>query len=221
MNTSLDIAKQIDSLTLSPDHDLIICDVDEVVVHFLRALEVHLDDNGCWLDAVSFALNGNIRRHVDNEPIPAYEVGALLHEFFDKYTGRLEPIDGAIEGLTSLSQDAQLIFLTNLPDSFAAARKANLNAHGFANPILVNSGPKGPAVKLLAEKTNQRSVFIDDTPGNVNSVVEEAPDVDIVHFINDPRFAKLLPPMEGVSLRTSDWRETTDHLFELFDRNGT
>jgi hypothetical protein len=42
--------EQILQLELDPQRPLLLCDVDEVVVHFLRGLENWLDRNGLWLD---------------------------------------------------------------------------------------------------------------------------------------------------------------------------
>lgn len=187
-----EIYDQIDTLSLSGNKPLVICDVDEVVVHFLRALEDHLHDNDLWYDAVSFSLNGNIRRKHDNEAIRVDEFHALLKNFFHKETANFKAIEGAVETLNGLSGRAELVFLTNLPDHYAKARRKNLNAHGLKAPVLVNSGHKGPAVKRLAEKANVPCFFIDDAPDHIASVIEYIPHVETVHFIHDPRFDKIL-----------------------------
>ena len=49
--------RQIEALTLDPLRPLIVCDVDEVILHFLRGFEAYLNDNGLWLDPASFALS--------------------------------------------------------------------------------------------------------------------------------------------------------------------
>ena len=207
-----DIYLQIDALTLSGNRPLVICDVDEVVVHFLAALEDHLHENDLWLDAVSFALNGNIRRRRDNEPIPVDELHALLRNFFHTQTENFKAIDGAIATLNGLSNRADLIFLTNLPGHYATARRKNLDAHGLTAPVLLNSGDKGPAVKHLAERANVPCFFIDDAPDHITSVIEYIPHVETVHFVHDPRFDKILDPIEGTGLRANHWDETSTHL---------
>ncbi len=207
-----DINFQIDALTLSGNRPLVICDVDEVVVHFLAALEDHLHENDLWLDAVSFALNGNIRRRHDNEPIPVEELHDLLRNFFHTETINFKAIEGAVDTLNNISDRADLIFLTNLPGHYAADRRKNLDAHGLTAPVLVNSGHKGPAVKRLAEKVNVPCFFIDDAPDHITSVIEYIPQVETVHFVHDPRFEKILDTIEGTGLRTGHWHEMSTHL---------
>ena len=90
---------QLDALALTRRDRLVICDVDEVVVHFTRALEVYLGERDLWLDTSSFALNGNIRRQIGNDALPAAEIGKLIDDFFITRTRHLEPIEGAIDSL--------------------------------------------------------------------------------------------------------------------------
>ena len=42
-------------LSLDQSAGLVICDVDEVIVHFTRALEAYLAERRLWLDISSFA----------------------------------------------------------------------------------------------------------------------------------------------------------------------
>lgn len=210
-----DITNQIESLTLHPGRALVICDVDEVVVHFVRALETYLAAAGYWLDTSTFALNGNVKRLDDDEPATVECLGELLHDFFGAQTGGLDTIDGAVDTLNAISRQAAVVFLTNLPMQFAAARRRNLISHGLDAPVLVNFGPKGPAVRQLTEKTQGTCVFIDDAPSNIDSVLDHAPDVHVIHFINDARFDDILDPIAGVALRTRCWRETGDFLHRL------
>jgi hypothetical protein len=203
-----DIEVQIEAISLSGNRPLVICDVDEVVVHFLRAFENCLHANDLWLDKVSFALNGNIRRKSDNEPIPVEELHLLLEDFFHAETATFEAIDGAVETLNGIADRAEIIFLTNLPGHYAIARRKNLDAHGLNAPVLINSGKKGPAVKRLTEIAKTPCIFIDDTPDHIASVIEYTPHVETVHFVHDPQFDRILEPIEGTGLRTGHWQET-------------
>ena len=130
---------------------LVICDVDEVVVHFTRELEDHLDTHGLYLSPQSFALNGNVRRKFDDEPV-AYD------------------------------------------------------------ELITNSGPKGPAIRRLAGMAGGKVVFIDDSPQFLASAFEYAPDVHLVHFLHDERFARHVPEADYVSLRTGRWDEALPHV---------
>ena len=58
-------------------------------------------------------------------------------------------------------------------------------------------------------------VFIDDSPGFTTSAFQHAPDVHLIHFLHDERYARLVPPLDFVSLRTHTWEEVHPHVMEL------
>ena len=206
---------QIDSLALDHVQPLLLCDVDEVVVHFLKGLESWLERNGLWLDPASFALNGNIRHKDSGEPLEDKLVGTAILSFFDEHTHELEAIDGAVEALHRLAHVGQIVMLTNIPDRFREARAANLAGHGLDFPIVTNSGPKGPAVAALARSQSGPVVFIDDHLGYLQSAREHHDEVDLVHFMQDHRFGRHLGHADFISLRTDNWREASEHIEEL------
>lgn len=203
---------QIASLRLDPGRPLLLCDVDEVVVHFLRGLEGWLDRNGLWLDPASFALNGNIRRKSDNEPLPGDEIGPALMAFFEAETANLDVIDGAVEALDSLSAEADIIMLTNLPARFRDARTANLRRHGIEFPVVTNSGPKGPAIAALVGAHAAPVVFIDDNNGYLKSAADHVPHTHLVHFMQDERFGRHVPREDHIHHRTDNWRDAHRHI---------
>ncbi len=213
---------QITTLDLDPARPLLLCDVDEVVVHFLRGLEGWLDRNGLWLDPASFALNGNIRRKSDNEPLPGAEIGPALMSFFKQETGRLEAIEGAAASLDSLSRHADIVMLTNLPSQFRQAREANLRSHGIHFPVVTNSGPKGPAIAALAATHTAPVVFIDDNNGYLKSAADHVPHTYLVHFMQDERFGRHVAREDHIHHRTDNWPDAHDHIGALFTdrRNG-
>ena len=214
-----DVETQIRALGIRPDRPLVVCDVDEVVMHFLSALEDFLGDNGMWLDPASFALNGNVRRRHVNDPVPAAELGDLLTRFFTERARRLEPIEGAHAALASLARIAQVVLLSNIPAAFRDDRLANLAAHGFDYPLVVNQGPKGLAVKTMIESHDDVVVFIDDVPGYVVSVAEHCPRVKLVHFLQDQRFGRHVGPLDCGSFRTDNWREAHEHILGLLQQS--
>lgn len=194
---------------------LLICDVDEVVVHFLKGLEAYLDQQGLWLDPASFALNGNIRYRDGNAPLPGHELGRLLMDFFAARTRHLEAIDGAAAALAAISEHADIVMLTNLPDEFRADRIANLAAHGIAFPVVTNEGPKGPAVSAIAAGRRAPVVFIDDNHGYLASARDHSPEVHLVHFLQDHRFGRHVEHFDYMSLRTDNWQEAEAHVMGL------
>lgn len=201
---------QISKLRINRTRPLVICDVDEVVVHFLRGLESFLGEQGLWLDPASFALNGNIREKDGDAPIPGAQIGGLIERFFSEWTGVLEEIEGASAALRSISDHADVVMLTNMPDAYKPDRIANLKSHGMDYPVVSNAGPKGPSVRHLADMIERPVVFIDDTPSNVKSVTEHAPEVHVLHFMQDHRFRRHLPELKGVIGSVDNWEDGND-----------
>ena len=191
---------------------LVICDVDEVVVHFTRELEDHLDTHGLYLSPQSFALNGNVRRKFDDEPVAHDELMGHIDQVFAERTHIMQPIDGAIEALTAIAVAADIVLLTNLPHEAGDMRRENLKGLGLVQPVVTNSGPMGPAVRMLAGMAGGKVVFIDDSPQFLASAFEYAPDVHLVHFLHDERFARHVPEADYVSLRTGRWDEALPHV---------
>jgi FMN phosphatase YigB (HAD superfamily) len=207
--------QQLETLVISADRPLVICDVDEVIVHFTRALEVFLQERAMWLDTSSFALNGNVRLSESNTPVADHVVSNLIDQFFHDKTAELEPIDDAAASLNALSEQATIVLLTNLPHHARDKRIANMASLGVTQPVITNSGPKGPAIAHLARQTREAVVFIDDSPGFIMSAREHAPDVHLIHFLQDLRFAKHLEPFAFASLTTGRWKEALPHITEL------
>lgn len=202
---------QLSELNLT-GRPLLICDVDEVVVHFTRDFELYLDARGLWLDTSSFALNGNVRHRETNAAIEAREVTGLIDRFFVDRTRHLEPIEGAVAALQEIGEAADVVLLTNVPHTSGADRRENMRQHGLPFPVVTNSGPKGPAIRQLAERARTVTVFVDDSPSFIASSYEHAPAVHLVHFLHDERFARHIPPIDYVSLRTGNWAEAGPHV---------
>lgn len=206
--------QQIGELSLNR-RPLLICDVDEVVVHFTRDLEVYLGLRGLRLETSNFALGGNIRRRSDGHAIERAAVQKLIEEFFMDRAHDMQPIDGAVEALRQIGEVADVVLLTNLPHEAGELRRRNMADLGLAFPVITNSGPKGPAVKSLAGLADGAVVFIDDSPGFIASAFEHAPEVHLVHFLHDERFAQHAEQLDFVSLRTGSWSEAKPHVLRL------
>lgn len=206
---------QLEGLTFT-GRPLVICDVDEVIVHFTRDFERLLALENLWLDTASFALNGNVRCRDTGEPAGDHRVGELIDRFFDERTRHMETIDGAVESLLHIGEAADVVLLTNLPHSAGGHRRENLADHGLPFPVVTNSGPKGPAISDLLRRAARRdAVFIDDSPQYIASAYEYAPEVHLIHFLHDERFARHIAPLDYVSLRTGRWDEARPHVMSL------
>lgn len=206
---------QLETLSFT-GRPLVICDVDEVIVHFTRDFENYIGLEELWLDTSSFALNGNIKCRKTGQPAEDARVADLISRFFDERTRHMEPIDGAIDSLLHIGETADVVLLTNLPHTSGDHRRENLAGHGLPFPVVTNSGPKGPAIRDLLRRARQEgAVFIDDSPSYLASAYEHAPEVHLIHFLHDDRFARHIEPLDYVSLRTDSWTEAKPHILEL------
>ena len=206
---------QIAGLQLRSHRPLVICDVDEVVVHFTRDFEDYLGSLDLELDTSRMLFSGNIRRRKSLSMLNAEESERIVVQFFAERTLDMQTIDGAVDALKAIEKSADVIMLTNLPHEAGDDRRANLAGHGLNFPVVTNSGPKGPAIKKIAAQIAAPVVFIDDSPGFITSAFEHAPDVHLIHFLHDERYARLISPLDFVSLRTHTWDEVHPHVLEL------
>jgi hypothetical protein len=137
----------------------------------------------------------------------------VVVQFFAERTLDMQTIDGAVEALHNIGKSADVIMLSNLPHEAGDDRRANLAGHGLNFPVVTNSGPKGPAIHKIATQITAPVVFIDDSPGFITSAFHHAPDVHLIHFLHDERYARL-GPLDFVSLRTDTWEEAP-HVLKL------
>lgn len=203
-----EVADQLAGLDLDPARPLVISDADEVLFAFMAGLEAYLGGIGLYFDWSSFALTGNIRRRDDDEAVEAAAVRDILMGFFAGHTDSLAPVPGAAAALADLSaRGAQVVVLSNVPRDQKAAREGALARHGMAYPLIANSGGKGAAVRALAARTRAGAVFIDDIPIHHAEVARAADAVMRLHFVADPRLARLLEPAEHCHHRIDTWPE--------------
>ena len=210
-------ARQIASLDLHRDRPLVICDVDEVVLHFVRGFEAFLEERGMWLDPRSYEFEGNVRRRATGEIIGNEELFRLLGEFFSKRIGELEAIEGAAETLERLAAECEIIMLTNLPHEHYDERRANLLRHGMPYPLVTNRGPKGPAVRAMAAARGEPCVLVDDYTDFLESARDHHPETALVHFLHDPRFAVHARPVRNDHVRVSEWQGAERAIREVLD----
>lgn len=210
---------QIANLQLRSNYPLVICDVDEVVVHFTRDFEDFLGGLGLWLDTSISLFSSNIRNQKTRILLSPEEIEKTVVQFFAERTLDMQTIEGAVEALHSIGKSADVIMLTNLPHEAGDDRRANLAGHGLNFPVVTNSGPKGPAIQKIASQVSAPVVFIDDSPGFITSAFHHAPDVHLIHFLHDERYARLVAPLDFVSLRTDTWEEMHPHVLKLIAGN--
>lgn len=203
------VAKQIEALPKS-DRPLVICDVDEVILHLIPHLERYLARHDLFFLNHDYKFTGNIAHQANRQRISPEEVRRHLHDFFDQESHRQEMVAGASEALASMAQTHEVLLLTNLPGEHnKPARETLLASYGIPFPVLTNSGPKGGAVAALAAERSGPVVFIDDSPTNHTSVNASLPSAIQIQFIADDRFRANVAPESHIDLLTGSWSETS------------
>lgn len=209
--------QQLAALQVSPTKPIVICDVDEVVVHFIRDFEDFISSENLSLRHGNPSEPYVLFETVSQQPVPLPRVSNLIDEFFVQRTRDMKSIQGAVEGLQLLSSGASIVMLTNLPHFAGDDRRANLAALGLDYPVITNSGPKGPAILNIASRTKAPVAFIDDSQNFIQSAYDHAPQVHLIHFLHDERFSKFVPELDYVSLRSDNWHDVSTHAAKLLN----
>jgi len=197
----------VEGLRFDLSRPLIISDADEVLLQFIVGLERYFERRGCYMDWASPRIHGNVKHRATGESVANEMVTELVSAFFDSETRTLEAVPGAAAALADLSKHAQIIILSNLPETSRLARVENLLGHGIDYPVIAGNGPKGEIVKRLIENFPQPVVFIDDLPPHIASVARETPHVHRLHFTADTRLARLIPTAPEAHARIDTWPE--------------
>jgi len=170
---------------------LIISDCDEVLLHMVAPFKD-------WLEAsqgVSFHLEGHnfaeaLRWQKSGELLAPPDIWKMLGRFFDTQMDNQMPIAGAVEGINTLAEQADVVILTNLVDERRDKRAEQLAKVGINARVFTNQGPKGPALKaIIDEYAPNKALFIDDLAQHHASVAEVTPHVTRLHLCGEPMIA--------------------------------
>jgi hypothetical protein len=184
---------------------LVVCDVDEVVLEFLDPFDRYLNSVGHRLHPDSFRLHGNIRSVAEGLAAADDEVERMQEEFFASQDRWQVPARGVDAALRSLSQEADVVFLTAMPPRHHDIRRTLLDLHGLDFPMIATESPKGPVVANLIGTRSVPAVFIDDITYNHRSVREHAPGCILIHLMANQTFRAMAPkPDEGI-MTADDW----------------
>ena len=192
---------------------LLICDCDEVLLHFVTPFSDYLQSvHDLTLNLTSFALTSNVRRAAGSVIDPP-EFPALIGGFFDTHMPTQTPTPGAVVALATLADHADIVILTNLQDHHAAERTHELARLGMPYRVIGNQGPKGkPVAALVAEYGADRVVFVDDLPPHHSSVKAEAPGVHRLHMVADPMLWPVMPAASDADARIDRWDDALPHI---------
>jgi hypothetical protein len=195
----------IEACAIDPDAPLVLVDVDEVLAQFMRGFGAFIGRHGFELRVDRFALFQNIYRPGETDHLDLIAGKALFDDFFREGADDLPPAEGAADALATLSTRAGVIILTNAPEHGRLARAKWLKIHGFDYPLVINSGPKGPAAAELVARTSGRSAFIDDLLPQLESVAISAPQVTRFQMVSDERLRPLAPSAPDRHARIDHW----------------
>lgn len=204
---------------ITPRRPLVVTDADGVLLSFMGGLEKWLLERGLILSLTSYSLKGTIRRQDDRSPVLEVEALALVEEYRQDLDC-LEAVDGACEALAELSKVASIVVLSNVNHAQAVARLRNFKALGIDYPLIANDcgggylADKGAAVKALAAHARAKTFFIDDIPGNLVAVAQDAPDVVLVHVVESEPLRTLLGTDFPAHCHAKDWHQAKTFILE-------
>jgi hypothetical protein len=186
------------------DRPLIVCDVDEVILHFVTPFMAYLRARGHVFHARSYRLTGNILHEASGRAATQEEVWSMLGGFFDEQHEWQHPVEGAREHLHGLADTFDVVLLTAMPHAHRSRRVSFLKTLGFEQPVLTVESDKGPAVARLAHG-RPHVAFIDDLAHNHLSVAEHHPQAHLHQIMAFRDYEGGVPAVpEGVSVHT-DW----------------
>ncbi len=206
MSDDPETARQIAELSLD-DRPLLVLDVDDVLLHFVRPFPRYLEGRGYRLTFDSFRLTGNIHHAETGEAAEQALVTELLDAFFVSQADWQTLTDGAAETLAGFADAVEIVLLTAMPHRHRDARRMHLDALGLPYPLVTTEMAKGPAVRSLRGLGGRPVAFVDDQPRNLLSARESVPDTHLFHLMAENALRDLLPPPpEGVTV-VHDWHE--------------
>ena len=198
------VLPQLESLTIDPQKPLLAVDVDEVLVGLAGHLGEFAETKGFALKLTGYQLDGALKRSDGSDASPE-QFRTLFTEFFETQTRHQRVYPDAAAVLERLSRDIQILILTNVPPYAKDDRIENLLGHGIDYPLVVNHGGKGKTLAWIDAQTSGAVAFIDDSPTQIASSAEYAPDVHRIHFVGDDHLRSLLGPLPDANHAPTDW----------------
>ncbi len=212
MSIDPETARQIEELS-HDDRPLLVLDVDDVIIEFIRPFPNYLKSKGYELRLKSFRLHGNIFDIAADAPAEHELVSTLIDGFFADQAEWQTVTAGAAEALDALGDSAEIVLLTAMPHRHREIRRNHLDNLGLTYPLLTTEATKGPAIHALRGETGRPVAFVDDLPHNLASVGKHVPDAHLFHLMADNSLRKLLPPFtfEGIQI-VEDWPQAAPRI---------
>jgi hypothetical protein len=211
MSDDPETARQI--AELARDHrPLLVLDVDDVLLEFVRPFPKYLESQGYTLKFGSFRLTGNVAERETGRIAEAHEVAALLDSFFAVQAEWQTMIAGAAEALAGFGDAAEIVLLTAMPHRHRATRRAHLDALGLPYPLLTTEMAKGPAIASLRGQHGRPVAFVDDLPPNLVSARKSVADAHLFHLMSDNTLRSLLPTPAADVVVVDDWPDASPRI---------
>jgi len=206
MSDDPETARQIAELA-KDTRPLLVVDVDDVLLEFVRPFIAYLDAGGFRLGLKSFKLHGNIVEKNGGAPVADERVSQLIDSFFGAQSDWQKAVEGAVETIAALSENAEIVMLTAMPHRHRQVRRAHLDRIGFPYPLLTTESAKGPAIRQLRGDGHRHVAFVDDIPHNLVSVRSAVADAHLFHLMAMPSLRALLPPLPESIAPVDSWTE--------------
>lgn len=204
MSDDPETARQIAELARDT-RPLLVLDVDEVVLEFVRPFTAFLGAEGYDLRTDTFRLHGNVVTPETGEVASRETVSALLDGFFAAQENWQTPAEHAVDTIAGLAEKAEIVMLTAMPHRHRDARRRLLDRLGLPYPLLTTEAAKGPAISQLRGVTPRPVAFVDDIPHNLTSVRKSLPDAGLVHLMAHAGMRALLPPLDDDIHAAETW----------------
>lgn len=189
------------------DRPLIVCDVDDVVLHFFAPFLTFLDGEGHEFLPRSFRLTGNIISKANGAALEEKDVHRLIDAFFEAQEQWQTPFDRVVDTLGDFSKDADIVFLTAMPPQYWEQRRRLLDRLELAYPLLASLQPKGPIVRSLHANRTLPVAFVDDMAHNLHSVGEHVPECLLINLKPDSIVHRMAPAAaEGIAA-ANEWNQ--------------
>ncbi|AVA21138.1 hypothetical protein ACXHXG_00300 [Rhizobium sp. LEGMi198b] len=189
------------------DRPLIVCDVDDVVLHFFAPFLLFLDGEGHEFLPRSFRLTGNVISKASGEALEEMEVRRLIDAFFEAQEQWQTPLDRVVDTLDGFSKDADVVFLTAMPPQFWAQRRRLLDRLGLSHPLLASLQPKGPIVQALHGTRTLPVAFVDDMAHNLHSVRDHLASCLLINLKPDSIVHRMAPAAAADIPQANDWAQ--------------
>lgn len=211
MSDDPETARQIAELARD-DRPLLVVDVDDVLMEFVRPFTRYLDSHGLELGLSTFRLHGNIADKTTKAAIEDGRTSELIDDFFRAQDQWQEAVADAADTMAALAGNAEIVMLTAMPHRHRAVRRRHLDRMGFPYPLLTTEMPKGPAIRRLRGNTGRPVAFVDDIPHNLVSVRAAVADAHLFHLMAMPSLRALLPPLPDDMIVVEDWSDAAPRI---------